>query len=574
MNFFENIISAEWVLNTAIHSLVILAFGALIIHLLRHKAAPLRSGIALITMVALFLLPFLSGSLIQLNSLSLKTVISITYDLSMSPSDGIDYKTAEISSHGNSTDQAQKVRPFWSGPFFVKSINVFGIIWGTGFLFMLLRFGMGAISVRSLKKGMAEVRNPRFQAIIHSVEKIFPKNKKFGVFTSPKAPYPMATGVFKPVILFPEDFMNKYHDNQIKGILIHELSHIYHGDLAMGILQRFITSLFWWNPLAFVLSESYSRAREEVSDTHVLLLNDSKEYAECLIDLAEKTMLWKRLSLSVGLVSPHIPLKERVKHILSKERIMDTNIKKSTVMVMVAAAVLLVLGIAGSRLIFAIDKLETTSPKADFVLKDLAEQTQSEKDQKKDTSKKKNIKPPKLLKSVDPVYPKEARKAGIEGVVILEATTDIHGQVENVKVLRSTPELDQASIDAVKQWVYEPMLIDGEPQGVTFTVTCRFSLDEPVPIRASVDIKPPKLIKEVEPVYPEDAKKAGIEGVVKLEVTTNQYGEVIAAKILESIPELEKAAIDAVKKWEYEVKTIDGKKRGMIFPVTVKFTLK
>ena len=86
------------------------------------------------------------------------------------------------------------------------------------------------------------------------------------------------------------------------------------------------------------------------------------------------------------------------------------------------------------------------------------------------------VKPPKLIKKVDPVYPEEARQAKVEGVVILECTTDAYGSVTNVKVLRSVPALDQAAIDAVKQWVYEPMIIDGKPRGVIFTVTVRFQL--------------------------------------------------------------------------------------------------
>ena len=64
----------------------------------------------------------------------------------------------------------------------------------------------------------------------------------------------------------------------------------------------------------------------------------------------------------------------------------------------------------------------------------------------------------------------------IEGVVIIEATTDIYGRVQRVKVLRSIPLLDQAGIDAVRQWVYEPMVINGRPRGVIFTVTVRFKL--------------------------------------------------------------------------------------------------
>ncbi len=86
------------------------------------------------------------------------------------------------------------------------------------------------------------------------------------------------------------------------------------------------------------------------------------------------------------------------------------------------------------------------------------------------------IKPPKLIKQVDPVYPEIARQARVEGVVIVEATTDIYGRVQGIKVLRSIPLLDQSAIDAVRQWVYEPMIINGRPRGVIFTVTVRFQL--------------------------------------------------------------------------------------------------
>lgn len=89
-----------------------------------------------------------------------------------------------------------------------------------------------------------------------------------------------------------------------------------------------------------------------------------------------------------------------------------------------------------------------------------------------------DFKSPKLITKVDPVYPEIARQAKVEGVVILEVTTDIYGQVQRVKVLRSIPLLDKAAIDAVKQWVYEPMVINGKPRGVIFTVSCPFRLEE------------------------------------------------------------------------------------------------
>jgi TonB family protein len=232
--------------------------------------------------------------------------------------------------------------------------------------------------------------------------------------------------------------------------------------------------------------------------------------------------------------------------------------------------------------------------------------------------------PPKLIKEVEPIYPAEAKKAGIEGVVILEATTDLYGRIAGVKVLRSVPALDQAAMDAVKQWVYEPMIIDGKPRPVVFTVTVGFNLDdgkkpkvggvvsgvsggvqggvvggvtggveggvkggvaggvagaqdlikfEGDAVRAVGEIKPPKLVKEVPPRYPEVARQARVEGIVILEAKADEQGNVVDAKVLRSIPVLDQAAVDAVKQWKYEPMLIDGKPRKIIFTVTVRFVL-
>lgn len=89
------------------------------------------------------------------------------------------------------------------------------------------------------------------------------------------------------------------------------------------------------------------------------------------------------------------------------------------------------------------------------------------------------IKPPKLIKEVKPIYPEDARQKRVEGTVILEATTDIYGRVQKVEVLRSIPLLDQAAIDAVHQWIYEPEIIEGKPRGIIFTITVTFKLKEP-----------------------------------------------------------------------------------------------
>lgn len=194
------------------------------------------------------------------------------------------------------------------------------------------------------------------------------------------------------------------------------------------------------------------------------------------------------------------------------------------------------------------------------------------------------IKPPKLIKEVLPVYPEEARKEGVEGVVILEARTDKEGNVEAVQVLRGIdPHLNKAAMAAVLQWKYEPMYIKGKPNGIVFTITVRFKLkdkDKEIgdfaegAIELGEDEKP-RLVKEVKPVYPEELRKAGIQGVVTLRIRTDEQGRVAAIRVLSSESSLlSKPAIDAVRQWKYEVYYSKGKPKSVVFPVKVTFKLR
>jgi len=86
------------------------------------------------------------------------------------------------------------------------------------------------------------------------------------------------------------------------------------------------------------------------------------------------------------------------------------------------------------------------------------------------------VKPPTKIKDVKPVYPAAAQTARVQGTVIIEATVGANGKVLNTKVLRSVPMLDQAALDAVKQWEYTPTRLNGVPVPVVMTVTVAFKL--------------------------------------------------------------------------------------------------
>ena len=86
-----------------------------------------------------------------------------------------------------------------------------------------------------------------------------------------------------------------------------------------------------------------------------------------------------------------------------------------------------------------------------------------------------SIKPPMKVKNVAPIYPEIAKSARVSGVVVVEATVGEDGKVMDTKVLRSVPLLDQAALDAVRQWEYTPTLLNGKPVPVVTTVTINFT---------------------------------------------------------------------------------------------------
>jgi protein TonB len=81
-----------------------------------------------------------------------------------------------------------------------------------------------------------------------------------------------------------------------------------------------------------------------------------------------------------------------------------------------------------------------------------------------------------LVQKVEPVYPPLARAARVQGVIVLQATINTAGQVRDISVISGHPLLNDAAIEAVRQWVYRPFLLNGQPVDIVTTLTVNFVL--------------------------------------------------------------------------------------------------
>jgi TonB family protein len=93
------------------------------------------------------------------------------------------------------------------------------------------------------------------------------------------------------------------------------------------------------------------------------------------------------------------------------------------------------------------------------------------------------------------------------------------------------------------------------------------------PVRVGGNIRPPQKIVDAKPVYPQEAQSARVTGVVIIEATIATDGSVTDAKVLRSIPLLDKAALEAVKQWKFEPTQVNGVPVPVIMTVTVNFSV-
>jgi len=92
-------------------------------------------------------------------------------------------------------------------------------------------------------------------------------------------------------------------------------------------------------------------------------------------------------------------------------------------------------------------------------------------------------------------------------------------------------------------------------------------------VRRGGDIQSPAKLHHVDPVYPEIARAARVQGTVVLECTIDVSGRVVGARVIRSVPLLDRAAMEAVGKWIYAPTRLNGQPVAVVMNVTVRFTL-
>jgi len=185
---------------------------------------------------------------------------------------------------------------------------------------------------------------------------------------------------------------------------------------------------------------------------------------------------------------------------------------------------------------------------------------------------------PVPIRKPSPVYTPEAMRNKIEGAVDLEAVVQRDGTVGEVRIIRSLDRefgLDQEAIKAAKQWTFTPARDrDGTPVDVVVVIGFSLRLHSlTVTGPAGATVKTPTKTRDARPNYPNAARDAGIQGTVVLEVYTNAQGDVVYARVTQSVPGLDEAALMAARTWQYTPTLLDGVPTETLVTATIDFRL-
>ncbi len=174
---------------------------------------------------------------------------------------------------------------------------------------------------------------------------------------------------------------------------------------------------------------------------------------------------------------------------------------------------------------------------------------------------------PRKTSSPPPIYTDVARRACIQGLVILEAIINKTGAVDSVRILKNLPGgLGEAARAAVKNWRFEPAVVKGEPINVFYTLTVNFNMD------GNCEQAPNLVVRLLEHHPPQEI---GVVGEVTANLSIRRNGKVADVKIIEtSDVRLNQPAREALYKWRYEAPKHpkSGRKTGAAVTVTLRFS--
>lgn len=379
---------------------------------------------------------------------------------------------------------------------------------------------------------------------------------------------PATLGLVRHTLLLPADLLATGElaadeREELAATLAHELVHMRRRDFVWNLVFELLSLPVAWHPLLWLTRGQMDEARElAVDEEAAALLAGSRSYARSLVRIAARLAARPALRpvVAMGIYDSNI-FERRIVNLMRKAEVVSWKRRVA------AAAGCAVLALGASYTAMALQanvnpagEPQTGAPEV--------------KNGKVVLSSGQAV--GNLVSKVAPVYPAEAKAAGVDGTVRLNALISKNGYIENLRVLSGPAMLQKSAMDAVRQWVYKPYLLNGQPVEVETQIQVIYTLASKSAEKSGPqapeagDVTQPKLIRQVDAVFPPEAKAQHIEGVVVAKVKVDAAGHPTVLGV-EGPEVFWTSARQAVEQYSFQPATKNGQPVEATLHVEVNF---
>ena len=376
-------------------------------------------------------------------------------------------------------------------------------LWLAGVVLSLAPLAVGYARICWIAKRATSVSHPECTRSLDDLKARLRLRASPQLLKTNQVVVPLVYGCWRKRIILPAD-CEEWPVLTKRSVLAHELAHLKRRDLEAQMFASVVASLWWFQPLLALTRKRMGQDSELACDLLVLQCGvRASDYASDLVRIAQGFQGSQFAfpvvtgAAAIGMLRPG-NLETRIRALLkfrpphSSRRIPFLFATLLTTLTVAASTVsvnhqyntrsigasMMKRILPGTLLAAAGLSAGAVSgpPNAQFGSSQ-AKLVAAKSDNGKPVHVDSNVQRNKLVKQVPPVYPVEAKKAGIQGSVVLEMLVSKQGIPEDIKVRTSPSEdLAQSATDAVGQWRYAPTLLNGNPIAVETEVTVTYRL--------------------------------------------------------------------------------------------------
>ena len=468
-----------------------------------------------------------------------------------------------------------------AGPPAVSAFNpvaAAGFVVLAGIAARLAWIGLGMIRLRRMRR-LATDQAFGFDDLQQAIGTSAP------ILWSPEVRHPVTFGLFDPVVLLPIALKAAAPAAQ-RAVIAHELHHVKRRDWGWVVGEEVVRSIFWFHPAVWWLVSRVQLARETVVDElSILATNARRTYLDTLLAFADDTGL-----ASSPAFSARRHLFHRVMLLSQEGSVSSTRIALGSCVLIVALGAGTVEAVKAFPL-YGEGRAQTQEP-------------QPPRDPQRAPRGQQYTGHRIDLDFVDADLRAVLRVFAKEGKLNLVIDPQVEGRVNALfhdvpwdealdRILRSNKlgyTIDGSTLRIARLAVNRPPPPPPPPPAPVSreipppppppplppagAVEFKALVDQYKAVRISESLKGPTLTRHVNAVYPPIALAARVQGVITLDILVDTNGQVVDARVLDSIPLLDQAALDSVKQWTFMPTLLNGVPQAVVVTATVSFTLR